>query len=141
MDFSKEKRKIKALGVMEKIQKFKKLEILNEYHEALGLKNSLTSAEDSLRVLAHATEKEISESMQKNPSLCSAALGLKNEFLNEVYMSQSQNRRYLAETTSETLELLTLLSTANAHQNLVANKYEVELTHYKKEIIAKCEAK
>jgi hypothetical protein len=141
MDFSKEKRKIRALGVLEKIQRFKKMEVLNEYHEVLNLKNSLADTESKLKQLAEVTEKEIIESIHNNPLLCSEALLLKNEFLQDVYLSQSRNTKYLEETTSETLELLASLSSANAHQTLVANKYESEFALYKKEINAKCEVK
>lgn len=140
MDLLKEKRKIKALSVLEKIKKFEKINILNRYHQTLNFKSDLVKADEKLKTLVSATENEIQISMQHNFLDSIETLPIKHEFLSNLHLSKQKNSRYLSEVNSEAAELLGLLSSVNAHQKLIAEKYQHELAFYREQIIEKGEA-
>lgn len=140
MDLLKEKRKLKALNVLEKIKKFEKIEILTKYQQTISFKNDLVKNDEKLKALVSLTENEIQTSMQSDFLRSLESLPIKHEFLTALHLSKDKNSRYLSEVDSASVRLLSLLSSANAHQKLIAEKYLHELTFYREQIIEKGEA-
>ena len=137
MDIRKEQRKLKALSILEKVKKFEKMEILNKYHQALDVKKDVIASDEKLKALLSTTESDIKKSIQSNCFNYLESLPLKSKFLEDLHLSKSKSSRYLSEMNSKSTMLLELLGNANAHQQLISEKYEDKLSSYRKSIIAK----
>jgi|GEM_PF-5027676 len=139
MDIRKKQRKIKALSILEKLKNFEKIEILKNYHETISIKNDLLDNDRKLINLLSNTENDMRASIEDNFLHGFESLSVKQDFLNDLYLSKLKNSTHLSEIGEKSNELLSLLSHVNSQQKLVSEKHENETTIYRRAIIEKSE--
>jgi hypothetical protein len=137
---AEQKRRLKALGILEKIKNQQKNEILESYSAGIVLRVELMETGKNLDNLIASTEIEIDQAL-KNPMFSPDIIGFKNDFLVKTCSMRERNTTEIGKLDENLKDLASSLLKADSQQKIVADKFRFQLDALRTDLLKLCEIK